>query len=50
MRKLPSMLLALPLVAASTAVAEFYPLDGLDPVAYGFNTNTVDGWFRGYEF
>jgi hypothetical protein len=49
--KVPSSLvLALPLVMASGAFAVTHPLEGLNPAEYGFSQNTVDGWFRGWEF
>lgn len=40
-------------VATSPALAggKIHPLEGLNPVDYGFNTNfNVQAWFRGYEF
>ena len=50
MRKLLSMslVLALPMVVASSAMGVFHPLEGLDPG--GFNVNNPSGWFRGWQF
>ena len=52
MRKLPSvgLVFALPLLMASSAVAATHPLEGLNPVDYGFATNNPSAWFRGWEF
>ncbi len=53
MKKIPSksIMFAIPLLVATSAIANpFRPLENLDPVADGFNTNTVTGWFRGWEF
>jgi hypothetical protein len=36
--------------SAIAGVGKIHPLEGLDPVADGFNTNTVTNWFRGWEF
>lgn len=39
------------LIAGQAATAQvIHPLEGLDPVAYGFSTNNPSNWFRGYEF
>jgi hypothetical protein len=52
MRKLPliGLVLGVPFLMASSAVAAIHPLEGLNPADYGFATNNPSQWFRGWEF